>query len=111
MTDIVVILNPTAGSPETLRDWQERVEAITHGCPIRVTSRPGEAEALARRAVEEGFARIVAAGGDGTVNQVASGLAGSNAALGLLTMGSVTVFAMGFGLPLTYMTVYQDHIV
>src|SRR5216110_3868658 len=100
MTDTVVILNPTAGNPETLRAWQERVESVTRGCPIRVTSHPGEAEALARRAVEEGFARIVAAGGDGTVTQVANGLAGSNAALGLLPMGTVNVFAMELGLPL-----------
>ena len=68
MTDTVVILNPTAGNLETVRDWQERVESIVRGLPIRITSHPGEAEALARRAVEEGFARVVAAGGDGTVN-------------------------------------------
>src|SRR6266699_1723051 len=99
MTDIAVILNPTAGNLETVRDWQERVESIARRCPIRITSHPGEAEALARRAVEDGFARIVAAGGDGTVNQVANGLAGSNAALGLLPMGTVNVFAMELGLP------------
>jgi YegS/Rv2252/BmrU family lipid kinase len=99
VTDTVVILNPAAGSPESFRNWQERVESIASGCPIRVTSHAGEAEALARRAVEEGFARIVAAGGDGTVNQVANGLAGNNAALGLLPMGTVNVFAMELGLP------------
>jgi len=99
MTDIVVILNPTAGNLETVRDWQERVESIARRCPIRITSHPGEAEALARRAVEDGFARIVAAGGDGTVNQVANGIAGSNCALGILPMGTVNVFAMELGLP------------
>src|SRR5213080_892228 len=99
MTDIAVILNPTAGNLETVRDWQERVESIARRCPIRITSHPGEAEALARRAVEDGFARIVAAGGDGTVNQVANGIAGSNCALGILPMGTVNVFAMELGLP------------
>lgn len=99
MTNTVVILNPVAGSPETLRDWQERVASIAHDCPIRVTAHPGEAEALARHAVEEGFARIVAAGGDGTVNHVANGIAGTNAALGLLPLGTVNVFAMEIGLP------------
>ncbi len=99
MTNTVVILNPAAGNEQAKR-WQERVESIICGCPIRVTSHSGEAEALARRAVEEGFARIVAAGGDGTVNQVANGVADSNAALGLLPMGTVNVFAMELGLPL-----------
>ena len=98
MTNTVVILNPAAGNEQAKR-WQERVESIIRGCPIRVTSHSGEAETLAGRAVEEGFARIVAAGGDGTVNQVANGLAGSNAALGLLPMGTVNVFAMELGLP------------
>ncbi len=110
MTNVVIILNPAAGSPETIRDWQERVESITRGCPIRVTSHPGEAEALARRAVEEGFSRIVAAGGDGTVNHVANGLAGSNAALGLLPLGTVNVFAMELGLPLHNLELCWDII-
>lgn len=100
MTDTIVILNPTAGSPEHVRSWQERTESLAGDCPVRVTSHSGEAEALARSAIEEGFTRIVAAGGDGTVSQVANGLAGSNATLGLLPMGSVNVFAMELGLPL-----------
>src|SRR5215813_9155814 len=99
MTDIVVILNPFAGNLETVRDWQERVESIVRGLPIRVTSHAGEAEALARRAVEEGFGRVIAAGGDGTVNHVANGIAGSDAALGILPMGTINVFAMELGLP------------
>src|ERR1700747_2209493 len=99
MTDIVVILNPTAGNLETVRNWQERVESIVGRWPVRITSHPGEAEALARRAVEEGFGRVVAAGGDGTDNHVANGIVGSNAALGILPMGTVNVFAMEIGLP------------
>ena len=100
MTDTIVILNPTAGSPEHIRSWQERVESLTGNCPVRVTAHSGEAEALSRRAVEAGFTRIVAAGGDGTVSQVANGLVGSNATLGVLPMGTVNVFAMELGLPL-----------
>ncbi|MBO0696159.1 MAG: diacylglycerol kinase family lipid kinase [Verrucomicrobia bacterium] len=94
------MVNPTAGSPEHVRSWQERVESLAGDCPVRVTSNPGDAETLARKAVEEGFGRIVAAGGDGTVNQVANGVAGTNATLGVLPMGSVNVFAMEIGLPL-----------
>jgi diacylglycerol kinase (ATP) len=100
VTNTVVILNPTAGSSENVRGWQERLESVVRGSPVRLTSHSGEAEALTRRAIEEGFTRIVAAGGDGTVNHVANGLAGSNAALGVLPMGTVNVFAMELGLPL-----------
>jgi YegS/Rv2252/BmrU family lipid kinase len=100
VTDTTVILNPTAGSPEHIRSWQERIESLGGDCPVRVTAHSGEAEELARRAVEAGFTRIVAAGGDGTVSQVANGLIGSNATLGVLPMGTVNVFAMELGLPL-----------
>jgi diacylglycerol kinase (ATP) len=99
VTDIVVILNPAAGNLETVRNWQERIESIAGPWPVRITSHAGEAEALARRAVEEGFGRVVAAGGDGTVNHVANGIAGSDAALGILPLGTVNVFAMELGLP------------
>jgi diacylglycerol kinase (ATP) len=100
VTETIVILNPTAGSPEHVRSWQERIQSLAGDCSVRVTSHSGEAEALARRSVEEGFTRIVAAGGDGTVSQVANGLAGRNAELGVLPIGSVNVFAMELGLPL-----------
>src|SRR6266481_1306071 len=99
MTDIAVILNPSAGNLETVRDWQERVESIARRCPIRITSYPGEAEALARRAVEDGFARIDAEGGGGCGNQVTNGVAGSNSALGVLAVGTVKDFMMELRLP------------
>jgi YegS/Rv2252/BmrU family lipid kinase len=111
VTDTVVILNPTAGNLETIRDWQKRIESITRGWPIRTTSQPGDAAALARSAVEQGFGRIIAAGGDGTVNQVANGIAGSNAALGILPIGTVNVFAMELGLPINDLELCRDILV
>jgi len=66
---------------------------------LRATSRIGEAELLARKAAREGFKQIVAAGGDGTINEVVNGLAGTTAALGLLPIGTVNVFATELGLP------------
>lgn len=54
---------------------------------------------LARHAVKEGFERVVAAGGDGTIHEVVNGLAGTDATLGLLPIGTVNVFAMELGLP------------
>jgi len=54
---------------------------------------------MARHAVREGFETIVAAGGDGTINEVVNGIADSNVALGLLPMGTMNVFALELGLP------------
>jgi len=78
MNTTCVILNPTARS-ERARGWQERVRSICTDAVLCATSHPGEAEKLARNAVREGFERIVAAGGDGTINEVVNGIAGSDA--------------------------------
>jgi len=98
VSNTVVILNPAARSEKAKR-WRARVESVARGCIICATSRAGEAETLARHAAQEGFEKIVAAGGDGTINEVVNGLAGSNAALGLLPIGTMNVFATELGLP------------
>jgi len=98
MNTTCVILNPTARSARA-RGWQERVRSICSDAVLCATSHPGEAEKLARNAVREGFERIVAAGGDGTINEVVNGIAGSDAALGLLPIGTMNVFATELGLP------------
>ena len=98
MSDTVVILNPAARN-EDAKYWRERVELITRDCPIRTTTCPGEAKALAQHAVEDGYGKIVAAGGDGTVNEVVNGLDGSDVVLGVLPIGTVNVFALELGLP------------
>jgi diacylglycerol kinase (ATP) len=95
-----VILNPAARS-ERARRWRARVEQLARGAVLCATSCIGEAQSLARRAALEGYERIVAAGGDGTINEVVNGLAGTDAALGLLPMGTVNVFATELQLPAT----------
>jgi diacylglycerol kinase (ATP) len=94
----IVILNPAARN-ERARRWRERVEAIARDAVVCATSRCGEAEVIARRAAAEGFETIVAAGGDGTINEVVNGIAGTDAALGLLPMGTMNVFALELGIP------------
>jgi diacylglycerol kinase (ATP) len=98
VSDTIVILNPAARSDRALR-WRSRVESVARGCTVCVSSRAGEAESMARNAAAEGFKKIVAAGGDGTINEVVNGLAGSGATLGLLPIGTVNVFAQELGLP------------
>jgi len=63
------------------------------------TRERGHATELARGAAQEGFDVVVAFGGDGTVSEVASGLAGSATPLALLPGGATNVFARLLGIP------------
>ena len=98
MNSTLIILNPAAHSERAQRK-RARVEALARDCVICATTYVGEAEVIARRAAEEGFEKIVAAGGDGTINEVVNGLAGTPATLGLLPIGTMNVFATELGLP------------
>lgn len=98
MKKTAVILNPAARGERAQR-LQASLEKLTHSAVLRSTARCGDAELLARSAVKEGFETIVAAGGDGTVNEVVNGIAGTDAALGLLPLGTMNVFATELGLP------------
>jgi YegS/Rv2252/BmrU family lipid kinase len=73
---------------------------LARGCTVAASTSAAEAESLARNAAREGFEKIVAAGGDGTIHAVVNGLAGSSAALGLLPIGTMNVFAQELGLPI-----------
>lgn len=98
MQDTVIILNPAANS-QRARRWRSRVEQLAQGAALCATSQVGEAESIARSAAGEGYSKIVAAGGDGTINEVVNGLAGTHAALGLLPIGTMNVFANELRLP------------
>ncbi len=98
MSSTLIILNPAARSERAQR-LRARVESMARNCVVCATTHIGEAESMARRGVEEGFEKIVAAGGDGTINEVVNGLAGSQATLGLLPIGTMNVFATELGLP------------
>ncbi len=91
-------MNPAARGQRAHR-LRERVQAIAQGAEFLFTARAGEAETLARTAVADGFTSIVAAGGDGTVNEVVNGIAGTGATLGLLPLGTMNVYAAELGLP------------
>jgi diacylglycerol kinase (ATP) len=95
------ILNPRAGvAAEGAR------RALVAGRPswdpieLTLTSGPGNARSLARDAAEAGYDLVLAVGGDGTANEVASGLLGSTTALGIVPMGSGNGLARTLGLPL-----------
>ena len=96
----IIIYNPAAGRGHaaTLRKTAE--ERLGAGWEWRPTARPGHAVELARAAAGEGAPVVVAFGGDGTVGDVGRGILGSDAALGILPMGTGNDVARNLGLPL-----------
>ncbi|HLW01528.1 MAG TPA: diacylglycerol kinase family protein [Ktedonobacterales bacterium] len=64
------------------------------------TDGPGNASRLAAQAVAAGVDIVISAGGDGTLNEVIQGLAGTDVALGVLPMGTMNVWAREVGIPL-----------
>ncbi len=97
MAEAVVILNPAARNARALRVHQ--TIAKLPGCKLVYTAAAGDGRILARKAVEEGYRTIVAAGGDGTINDIVNGMADSDAVLGVLPVGTMNVFAAELGIP------------
>jgi len=64
------------------------------------TNAPGDAFKIAKKSLDQWFDIIVAIGGDGTVNEVASALVNTNVPLGIIPVGSGNGLARGLGIPL-----------
>jgi diacylglycerol kinase (ATP) len=77
------------------------VRSLTGPDTPLITSRPGETAELARQLAQEGHSTIVAAGGDGTINEVVNGIAGLDVSLGILPIGTMNILACELGLPTT----------
>ena len=97
MSRTLVILNPAARGA---RAMQERISALAVDAVVQTTSALGEAHLLAEKAILNGFSTVVAAGGDGTINEVVNGIADSNITLGILPIGTMNVFATELSLPI-----------
>jgi YegS/Rv2252/BmrU family lipid kinase len=98
----LLIVNPKAG-----RRKVSPVEEITAALrqpfvdlSVHLTTGPGDATVAARQAAKDGFELVVAAGGDGSLNEVANGLVGSDVELGLVPVGTENVLARELGIPL-----------
>jgi diacylglycerol kinase (ATP) len=106
--DTLVIVNPASAGGRTGRGWTEtaaRLRGAGLDFDVAMTSCRGEAIELARRGAAEGRGLLVAAGGDGTISEVANGiLAGRPEAggprLGVLPVGTGGDFRRTFGIPL-----------
>ncbi len=101
-----LILNPKAGQKagvttnsfdlDDARDLLQR-----HGIEAEIfcTERADHATELAKQAVADGYERVLAAGGDGTVAEIAESLVGTRVTLGVLPLGSVMNVARMLGVP------------
>lgn len=95
-----IIVNPNAGSVADLETLSARLGELPDAVVWR-TEAAGDAERLAREALRDGADLVVAAGGDGTLNEVVNGLAEDfgRARLGLLPLGTGNDFARSIGVP------------
>lgn len=106
-TPIPVILNPAARSTRAAR-LAGKIRALQPAPELHYTESSGDARRLAAELAAKGHKIVVAAGGDGTVNEVVNGLTEHNlsiadladhAALAVLPVGTMNVFAHESGLP------------
>lgn len=118
---VMVILNAAAGTAQVTggETVQARLAEIfaTNNVDARIVVAKDGAElaSLAERAANEGYPVIVAGGGDGTINSVASKLVGTTARLGILPLGTLNHFAKDLHVPLDLeqaaQTIIDEHFV
>jgi len=101
-----LIINPHAGQKlglSTNTAGTDAVQAALEKAGVDVmvqpTQGPGDATRLARTAVDDGCLLVIAAGGDGTVDEVAAGLLHSQTALGIMPLGSIMNMARTLCIP------------
>ena len=102
----LAIVNPHSGQGAGARRWRRieaRVRERLGPLEIERTTGPGDAKRLAREAVRAGIERLVVAGGDGSLGEVADGLLsaglGDYAEIGVLPLGTGCDFAKSLGVP------------
>jgi diacylglycerol kinase family enzyme len=99
---IAVIVNPVAGSGLAATVGQ-KVDAlltqrdVTH--TMLYTQRAGHATELAKACAAEGVETVLSVGGDGTLNETAAGLVGTQTALGIIPAGTGNDFIKALGTP------------
>ncbi|MCK8493261.1 diacylglycerol kinase [Spirosoma sp. RP8] len=106
LPSVLAIINPLSGTTTlaqkmVLRDTFLRKAEERHFAPeVAVTEYPGHATELAAEATRRGVSRVLAIGGDGTINETAQALRRSATALGIVPVGSGNGLARHLGVPL-----------
>ena len=102
--DAVIVFNPAAGRRrERRRRELEKAREILWragiSAELRGTQGPGTATGIAREEAERGTQLVIVCGGDGTINEVVNGLAGSQVPMAVLPAGTANVLAKELGIP------------
>jgi diacylglycerol kinase (ATP) len=101
-TRSILIINPISGQGWARAAKDRIVTRLGEIGPLEVveTRAAGDAALTAAKAVEQGINRVIAAGGDGTINEVINGLAGADVELGIMPLGTANVLARELDIPL-----------
>jgi YegS/Rv2252/BmrU family lipid kinase len=83
----LVIVNPAAGNGRAARVWSQ-IRPDLSACECVASERVGHARELAQSAAQAGYERVVVVGGDGTVCEVASGVAHTQTAVAVIPAGT-----------------------
>lgn len=115
---LMLIINPISGtnSKAGLAGMVQDVLApIGYQIDVKYTTCQGDATRLATLAVEQGYDAVLAAGGDGTINETAIALCGSKVPLGIIPAGSGNGLARHIGIPvdprLSLKVIERQHVV
>jgi YegS/Rv2252/BmrU family lipid kinase len=98
----VFLVNPASDNGATGKRWPElarRASALGLNGETRCSERPGHLIELAHDAVDAGAGLVVAVGGDGTLNEVVNGIAGRDAVLATIPLGTGMDFGRTYGIP------------
>jgi YegS/Rv2252/BmrU family lipid kinase len=96
-----VLLNPTAGGKNRrkLRDAvSDRLREAGMTCSVIISQHPGHLTEVASELAIHGSETIIVGGGDGTVNEVINGVAGTETVVGVLPLGTANDFARNMGI-------------
>lgn len=100
------VINPISGTgkktAKVIELINEKFKNSSHDYSIELTKKAGDARKISERAAKEKYDILVAAGGDGTINEAGGGLVDSNTALGIIPMGSGNGLARSYRIPLNH---------
>lgn len=98
--EVLVIINPKSGTRSRAGLAEAIRSVFSDTADVVYTERPGHATELARQGAAGGYAKVVAVGGDGTINETANGLLGTSVPMAIVPFGSGNGLARHLHIPM-----------